>query len=326
MRRWLPVKLLVTGGAGYVGSVVAATLLEQGHTVRILDNLTRGHVKQIPLGSEFLQGDLSPASLSTAVTPDLDAVLHIAALSLVGESMIAPEPYWRTNVGGTQNLLEAMRRADVPRLVFSSTAAVYGTPDHVPIDEQTPPNPTNPFGASKVAAEQMITGYCHAYGMGAYSLRHVNVAGAHGALGERHDPETHLIPNVLRAVANPSTPVTVFGTDWPTLDGTCVRDYVHVTDLTRAHALAVDACRANTHEIVNIGSGSGYSVRQVIAMVEAVTGKPVAVIEGGRRPGEPAVFVASHVRATELLGWQPALSLQEMVADAWSFMRGGATT
>jgi UDP-glucose 4-epimerase len=319
------VKLLVTGGAGYVGSVVAVTLLEQGHEVRILDNLARGHADQIPPGAEFVHGDLSPAALTTAVTADLDAVLHLAALSLVGESVIAPEQYWRTNVGGTQNLLDAMRAADVPRLVFSSTAATYGSPEESPITEQTSTNPTNPYGASKLAVDHMITNYCHAYGLGAYSLRYFNVAGAHGAFGERHDPETHLIPNVLRAVDNPSTPVTVFGTDWPTPDGTCVRDYVHVTDLARAHALALGACRANTHEIVNLGSGSGYTVRQVLAMAEAVTGKPVPVIEGGRRPGDPAVLVASHARATELLGWQPQLGLQEMVADAWSFMRGATT-
>jgi UDP-glucose 4-epimerase len=317
------VKILVTGGAGYVGSAVAALLIEQGHQVRILDSLFRGHVEQLPDGAEFIQGDLSPASLARAVTSDLDGVLHFAALSLVGESVIAPDQYWRVNVIGTQNLLDAMRAADVPRLVFSSTAATYGSPDQTPITEETPTRPTNPYGASKLAVDHMITSYCSAYGLGAFSLRYFNVAGAYGRFGEMHDPETHLIPNALRAVKDSSSPLTVFGTDWPTPDGTCIRDYIHVKDLARAHVLALSACRPETHEIANLGSGTGYSVREVMATVEAVTGLAPTVISGGRRPGDPAVLVASNSRAADVLGWQPELGLTQMVSDAWSFMQSG---
>jgi UDP-glucose 4-epimerase len=316
-------KVLVTGGAGYVGSVVAALLIEQGHQVRILDSLFRGHLQQLPDGADFIQGDLSPSSLAQAVTSDLDGVLHFAAMSLVGESVLHPDQYWRVNVVGTQNLLDAMRAADVPRLVFSSTAATYGSPEESPITEDTATSPTNPYGASKLAVDHMIGGYCRAYGIGAFSLRYFNVAGAYGRFGEMHDPETHLIPNALRAVEDSASPLTVFGTDWPTPDGTCIRDYIHVKDLARAHVLALSACSPENHVIANLGSGTGYSVREVMATVEAVTGRAPAVIPGGRRPGDPAVLVASNAKAAEVLGWQPELGLAQMVGDAWSFMQNG---
>jgi UDP-glucose 4-epimerase len=322
-REGATLKVLVTGGAGYVGSVVAALLIEQGHHVRVLDSLFRGHIEQLPDGAEFIQGDLTPPSLARAVTPDLDGVLHFAALSLVGESVLQPDQYWRVNVSGTQNLLDAMRAADVPRLVFSSTAATYGSPEETPITEETSTRPTNPYGASKLAVDHLITSYCSAYGLGAFSLRYFNVAGAYGRFGEMHDPETHLIPNALRAVKDSTSPLTVFGTDWPTPDGTCIRDYIHVKDLARAHVLALSACRPEMHEIANLGSGTGYSVLEVLATVEAVTGRVPATIPGGRRPGDPAVLVASNVKASDVLDWQPELGLAQMVNDAWSFMQNG---
>jgi UDP-glucose 4-epimerase len=317
-------KVLVTGGGGYVGSVIAALLVEQGHDVRVLDNLSRGHAEAIPDGVDLVDADLTDrTSMGHAVTSDLDGVVHCAALSLVGESVQDPSGYWRVNVGGTQNLLDAMRTAGVPRLVFSSSAATYGSPDETPITEDMPTRPTNPYGASKLAVDHMISAYATAYGFGAMSLRYFNVAGAHGRFGERHDPETHLIPNILRAIVNPPSPVTVFGTDWPTPDGTCVRDYIHVTDLAKAHLLALAACVPGSHEVVNLGSGSGYSVREVIAAVSAVTGRSVPVVEGPRRPGDPAVLVASNHKAQKLLGWRAERDLVQMVRDAWEHMQQG---
>lgn len=318
-------KLLITGGAGYVGSVVAALLVHEGHDVRIVDNLFRGHDRAIPQGAHFINGDLSdPDVLASAVTEDLDGVLHFAALSLVGESVADPAPYWRINVGGTQNLLEAMRAKSIPRLVFSSTAATYGSPEQSPITEDMRTEPTNPYGASKLAVDHMITSYCNAYAMGAFSLRYFNVAGAYQKFGELHDPETHLIPNVLSAVANPANPVTVFGVDWPTHDGTPVRDYIHVLDLAKAHVLALKACHTGTHEIVNLGSGSGYTVREVIAAVERVTGQQVPLVEGPRRSGDPAVLIASNEKADRVLAWRPERDLDTMVRDAWNFMQNGS--
>lgn len=315
-------KLLITGGAGYVGSVVAAQLLSEGHDVVVFDNLIKGHRNSVPTKAAFIEGDItSQGQVQEAITPDLDGVLHFAALSLVGESVTNPSEYWRVNVMGTQNLLEAMRAAGVSRLVFSSTAATYGNPLETPITEEAPTRPTNPYGASKLAVDHMITSYCSAYKTGAYSLRYFNVAGAHGRIGELHDPETHLIPNVLKATIKDAKPVQVFGGDWPTPDGSAIRDYIHVTDLAIAHAKALSACVSGTHEIVNLGSGTGHSVLEVIAAVERVTGMPVRHEIVGRRDGDPAVLVASNHKAAQLLNWHPQRTLDDMVASAWDFKR-----
>ena len=241
-------------------------------------------------------------------------------MSLVAESVSHPERYYRTNVGGTLNLLEAMAAAGVPRLVFSSTAAVYGQPDEVPIVETAPPRPVNAYGASKLAVDLMIRDFCTANGLGAVSLRYFNVAGASGELGEDHDPETHLIPNVLRAALGVLPAVELYGTDYPTPDGTAVRDYIHIEDLATAHLLALDGARASEHRVFNLGNGNGFSVREVIAAVGAVTGLEIPVREAPRRPGDPPMLVAASDRIRSELGWEARKpGIEEMVADAWAF-------
>ena len=250
------------------------------------------------------------------------AVLHFAASSQVGESVQNPEKYWRNNVAGSLELLAAMRAADVGTLVFSSTAAVYGEPTVVPIREDAPTAPTNPYGATKLAVDHMIASECAAHGLAAVSLRYFNVAGADGAYGERHDPESHLIPLVLQAALGRRPSVSVFGDDYPTADGTCVRDYIHVADLAEAHLLALEAARPGRHLVCNLGNGAGFSVREVIETVRAVTGREVPVVDAPRRAGDPAVLVASADRARQLLGWKPSRAdLAEIVRDAWQFAR-----
>jgi UDP-glucose 4-epimerase len=255
-----------------------------------------------------------------AVAEGFDGVLHFAALALVSESVSYPERYWRTNVGGTLNLLEAMTEAGVPRLVFSSTCAVYGQPDAVPIDETAPPRPINAYGASKLAVDEMIGGFCVAHGLGAVSLRYFNVAGASGALGEDHEPETHLIPNILRAALGRTPYVEIYGTDYPTPDGTAIRDYIHIDDLSAAHLLALEGSRAGEHQIFNLGNGSGFSVREVIASAQAITGAEIPTREAPRRPGDPPMLVAASERIRSALGWEALKpGLEQIVADAWAF-------
>jgi UDP-glucose 4-epimerase len=315
-------KLLVTGGAGYIGSIVAGQLIDNGHEVVVLDNLERGHREAVPSQAQLIVGDLrNPEdSRGTLGRGGFDGVLHFAALALVGESVERPELYYRTNVTGTLNLLEAMIAHEVPRLVFSSTCAVYGQPDEVPIPETAPPRPQNAYGASKLAADQMIGDFCLAYGIGAVSLRYFNVAGAHGAAGEDHEPETHLIPNILKVPLGQRDAVQIFGTDYPTPDGTAVRDYIHIDDLATAHALALDGARANEHQIFNLGNGNGFSVREVIAAVEQVTGQPIAATEAPRRAGDPPKLVAAAEKVRAELGWAPDKpELTSMIADAWAF-------
>lgn len=314
-------KLLVTGGAGYVGSVIAAQLLARGDEVVVLDNLSRGHRAAVPAGAGFVQADLlDPPALAAALDgAGFDGALHFAALSLVGESVEHPERYWRTNVVGSLNLVDALRAAGVPRLVFSSTAATYGEPEQDPITEDAPPLPVNPYGQSKLAVDRLIADECRAHGLAAVSLRYFNVAGAAGEQGEDHEPETHLIPNVLRAAAGRRSHVSVFGTDYPTPDGTAVRDYIHVSDLGRAHLLALSVAEAGRHDVVNLGSGTGYSVREVIAAARRVTGRDIAVAEEPRRAGDPPRLVAAIARANDRLGWAPERMLEEMVADAWAW-------
>jgi len=316
-------RLLVTGGAGYIGSVVARDLIAAGHEVVVLDNLERGHRAAVPRGARLVVADLlEQDAVGALMAEGFGGVLHFAALSLVGESTMQPERYWRTNVGGTLNLLEAMRAAGAERLVFSSTAAVYGEPDHTPIEETAPLRPINAYGASKLAVDQMIGHFCTAHGFGATSLRYFNVAGASGELGEDHRPETHLIPNILRAALGESEQVEIFGTDYDTRDGTAVRDYIHIDDLSAAHLLALDANRSGEHRIFNLGNGSGFSVREVIAAAERVTGSEIPQHEAGRREGDPPVLVAASDRIRGELGWVPRKpELDEIVADAWAFAR-----
>jgi UDP-glucose 4-epimerase len=316
-------RLLVTGGAGYIGSVVAAQLIEDGHQVTVLDDLSTGHLDAVPAKAAFVHGDLR-ADARPVLATGIDAVLHFAAKSLVAESTARPALYWGQNLGGTLALLEAMRQAGTPRIVFSSTAAVYGEPESIPIEETAPPRPTNPYGASKIAVDTALTEHARMHGTGAVSLRYFNVAGAYqqatgGWTGERHIPETHLIPNVLAVARHAGGELSIFGDDYPTPDGTCIRDYIHVTDLARAHLLALTACVPGEHKIYNLGCGTGYSNRQVLAACQQVTGLDIPARIAPRRPGDPAVLVASSERIHAELGWQPERDLRVMVADAWAF-------
>ncbi|MEV4995882.1 UDP-glucose 4-epimerase GalE [Streptomyces niveus] len=313
-------KYLVTGGAGYVGSVVATHLLEAGHEVTVLDDLSTGFREAVPAGAEFVEGRVHDAA--KWLDRSYDAVLHFAASSQVGESVAKPEKYWDNNVGGSMALLAAMRTAGVRKLVFSSTAATYGEPVSTPITETDPTAPTSPYGASKLAVDHMIGGECVAHGLAAVSLRYFNVAGAYGSYGERHDPESHLIPLVLQVALGARESIAVYGDDYPTPDGTCVRDYIHVADLADAHLLALDAAVAGEHLVCNLGNGSGFSVREVIETVRTVTGHTVPEVAAPRRAGDPAVLVASAATARERLGWTPSRAdLAGIVADAWAFAR-----
>ena len=333
-------KLLVTGGAGYIGSVVAAMALREGHQVTVLDDLSTGHADAVPAGAAFAEGRVHDQALVQALLADgVDAVLHFAAKSLVGESVAKPARYWENNLGGTLALLEAMRVTGVSRMVFSSTAAVYGEPERTPIDETAPTRPTNPYGATKVAVDTALAEHARMHRIGAVSLRYFNVAGAQAGLagqwlGERHDPETHLIPSILAvalgtrgngadggngAGGDGTRVVRLFGDDYPTPDGTCVRDYIHVTDLARAHMLALAACVRGEHQIYNLGSGAGFSNLEVLSACREVTGRDIPSQFAPRRRGDPAVLVASSDRIHAELGWHAEQGLAEMVADAWQF-------
>lgn len=313
-------KTLVVGGAGYIGSVVVRQLLSEGHEVVVLDDLSTGHADSIPEGVEFVSADIRAAG-DVLARGDFEAVLHFAAKSLVGESVGNPSLYWHTNVEGSRALLDAITEHRVPRLVFSSTAATYGEPDEVPITEDAPTRPTNTYGATKLAVDMMITGECVATPLAAVSLRYFNVAGAAHGVGERHATETHLIPIALQAVLGKRDKLDVYGEDYPTDDGTAVRDYVHVEDLARAHVLALTAAAPGEHLICNLGNGNGFSVRQVIKAIEDVTGLPLPVVSAPRRVGDPARLVASATRARQRLGWEPRHDLNRMIADAWAFHR-----
>ncbi|MCU1689329.1 MAG: UDP-glucose 4-epimerase, partial [Jatrophihabitantaceae bacterium] len=290
------VQLLVTGGAGYVGGCVAAVLIESGHDVTELDDLSTGHADAVPDGAQFAQLPIERAG-EAMQGRGFDAVLHFAAKSLVGESTVAPDRYWHANVGGTLALLDAMRAHGVGRIVFSSSAATYGEPESVPILESAPTRPTNPYGATKLAVDLALGSYCGAFGLAAVSLRYFNVAGAYGRFGERHATETHLIPLALQAAAGQRAALSIYGGDYPTPDGTCVRDYIHVLDLADAHARALGAAAPGEHRIYNLGLGEGSSVRQVIDAVQRVTGRPVPHAVEARRAGDPAVLIASGAKA-----------------------------
>lgn len=314
-------KLLVTGGAGYVGSVCTALLVERGHQVTVLDDLSTGHADAVSPSARFVEGDVATHA-AALLAEGMDGVLHFAAKSLVGESVEHPELYWFGNVVTSLKLLEAVRAVGTPRLVFSSTAATYGEPEQIPITEDAPTRPTNPYGATKLAIDHAITSYANAHGLAAVSLRYFNVAGAHGGLGERHIVETHLIPLVLQVVTGQREHITIYGDDWPTPDGTCLRDYIHVRDLAEAHLLALEHATAGAHRIYNLGTGTGFSVVEVIEACRRVTGHPIPAQVAARRAGDPAVLVASSARATADLGWRPELtSLDTIVGDAWQLIQ-----
>ena len=319
-------KILVTGGAGYVGSVSTDALLAAGHEVVVLDDLTTGHRGAVPTGATLHEGTYTDGNEVADLlrTERIEAILHCAARSVVGELVADPARYYRENVAGGIVLLEAAREVGVGRLVFSSTASVYGVPESTPITEDATLRPINPYGATKLAFEGALAWYGQAYGLRSVALRYFNVAGATERLGEAHDPETHLIPNVLRA-ADGHGELTVFGEDYPTPDGTCIRDYIHVADLADAHLRAIEATtpgdpRTDSALVCNLGSGGGFSVREVLAAAEAAVGRPIPYDVGTRRAGDPPVLVASADRARDVLDWRPARpSLDDMVGSAWAW-------
>lgn len=319
-------KLLVTGGAGFIGSVVTRMLLDHGHDVTVLDDLRTGH--RAALAPDATHVELPVHEAARVLTPEagFDGVLHFAALIAAGESMVKPELYWHANTVSSIALIDAVRAARVPRLVFSSTAAVYGNPTELPIPETAVKAPTNTYGATKLAVDMALTSEAIAHDLAAVSLRYFNVAGAYlrddVAIGERHDPETHLIPIALDVAAGKREKLQLFGDDYPTVDGTCVRDYIHVADLARAHLLALSAAAPGRHRIYNLGNGNGFTNRQVVDVVREVTGHPLPVEIAPRREGDPAELVASSALAREELGWTPEKpTLHDMVGDAWAFYR-----
>ncbi len=317
-------KVLIVGGAGYIGSHMVKLLLDAGHDVIILDNLESGHTDAV-LGGTLVRGDVADVVLLDDVFKEhrFDGVMHFASHIQVGESVRLPGKYYRNNLANTLTLLDAMVRHHVERFIFSSTAAIFGEPRYVPIDEAHPREPMNPYGRSKWMVEQVLEDCDHAYGLKSVCLRYFNAAGAHpsGLLGERHEPETHLIPLVLRAASGRQEAITVFGTDYDTPDGTCIRDYIHVVDLCDAHLSAlqylVDGAASNRF---NLGNGNGFSVREVIDAAQRVTGRRVRVIEEGRRPGDPARLVADASRAREQLHWRPQFAdLETIISHAWAW-------
>ena len=315
-------RVLVTGGTGYIGSTAVEILLTQGIEVSILDDCSMGHADTVPAGVRFIQGSLLNVGEVVDALTGCDAVMHFAGKSLVGESVEKPDLYHSVNVDGTRILLDQMRKQAITKIVFSSSAATYGEPKIVPILETSETIPTNPYGATKLAIDHMITAEAKTQAISAASLRYFNVAGAlkaqRGWLAERHNPETHLIPNVLRSTTD--NPVKIFGTDWPTEDGTCIRDYVHVIDLIDAHLKALHSLGKPGHEIYNLGSGSGYSVRQVVAAASAATGQQIPFIDSPRRAGDPAVLIADISKAKTHLGWEPTRDMNTMVSDTLKSM------
>jgi len=318
--------LLIVGGAGYIGSHMVKALLDRGQHMVTLDNLCGGY-RDAVLGGDFIHGDIADASLLDAVFRKhrIDGVMHFASFIQVGESVRDPAKYYRNNVSNTLNLLDAMVAHKVSRFVFSSTAAIFGEPERTPIDETHPVKPINPYGASKAMVERSLADYDAAYGLKSVCLRYFNAAGADpsGLLGERHEPETHLLPLVLQTAAGRRKAITVFGRDYDTPDGTCIRDYIHVVDLCEAHVLAMERLRRGAGSAAyNLGNGSGYSVQQVIDTARAVTQRPIHVAEGARRAGDPARLVADASRAHAELGWRPRYpELDTIVAHAWSWER-----
>lgn len=314
-------KILVTGGAGYIGSVTTELLLDAGHDVTVFDNLERGHRAAVDPRARFIEGDLRQAASIVAAMGDVkpDAVMHFAAFALVGESMEQPELYFRNNVVGGINLADAMLKHEVGRIVFSSTCATYGQPERVPITEDEKQKPTNPYGESKLMFEQTLKWHRELHGMKTIFLRYFNACGATVKFGEDHTPETHIIPIVLQAALGKRKKVFIYGDDYETPDGTCVRDYVHVADLAEAHIAALEALPV-VQGSFNLGTGAGDSVRTVLDAVETITGRRLLRETAARRAGDPPVLVASNQRAGENLGWRPRRSLTDAVSDAWAWM------
>ena len=314
-------KVLVVGGAGYIGSHAVRALEESGHEAWVLDNLYQGHRAAVP-ADRLIEGDLlNPADLTAALEKSgAEAVMHFAALALVGESVTDPAKYYLNNVVGALNMLDAMREKGIWRIVFSSTCATYGIPASSPIDESFPQVPINPYGDTKLAIEKALEAYSHAYGLGVAALRYFNAAGSHhsGEIGEDHDPETHLIPIILQVALGQREHVTVFGEDYPTPDGTCIRDYIHVEDLCSAHVAALEKLEPGKMMKLNLGTGNGFSVKEVIDACRKVTGHPIPAVMGDRRPGDPAALVANSSKAFETLGWKPKYtSVDQVVESAW---------
>ena len=312
-------KILVVGGAGYIGSICTELLLDEGHEAIVFDNLGEGHRSAVDSRARFIQGDLAErekiqATLSSARP---DAVMHFAASALVGESMRDPSKYFRNNISNGLNLLDAMVAAGVQRIVFSSTCAIFGMPERLPIDETAPARPINPYGESKLAFEKILRWYDQIHGLKFVSLRYFNAAGATGNFGEDHRLETHLVPNVLKVALGQKPHVEIYGTDYETLDGTCIRDYIHILDLARAHILALDAAKS---ELYNLGTGGGSSVRDVIAACRKITGRKVDTVERPRRAGDPPRLIASSEKIEKELGWRPEFqSLDTIIESAWKW-------
>ncbi len=316
--------ILVTGGAGYVGSVLSEELLGQGYRVIVIDNLQQGHHEAVPPGAEFVLADIChPEELDTVFQKyAIDAIMHMAAETIVEYSMTDPQRHFRSNVSGGMNILAAMLKHHVSRLIFSSSAAVYGEPQSTPVEEDQPKKPVNAYGESKLVFERILEWYARGYGISYVALRYFNAAGASPNLGEDHQPETHLIPNVLKAALSPGSPVSVFGTDYPTRDGSCVRDYLHVLDIAQAHLLALEKLAPLSGKAYNLGSEAGYSVLEIIGTARQVTGVEIATEVAPRRPGDPAVLVASSRLARQELGWAPVHSeLDTIVDSAWQWLK-----
>ncbi|MFN3639118.1 MAG: UDP-glucose 4-epimerase GalE [Chloroherpetonaceae bacterium] len=317
-------KVLVTGGAGYIGAHAVRELKKAGDEVVIFDNLIYGH-RELAQGERLIVGELENASLLRDVFAEhkFDAVMHFAAFAYVGESVENPSKYYRNNVAATLNLLDVMREAKVNRFIFSSTCATYGEPKEIPIPESHPQNPINPYGASKVMVERILQDYAVAYGLKFVALRYFNAAGADesGEIGEDHNPETHLIPLVLDAALGRRKHITIYGTDYDTPDGTCIRDYIHVTDLANAHVLGLKYLEeGGTSDVFNLGNGNGFSVREVIDTARKVTHREIPVVEGARRPGDPAKLIGSAEKAKRVLGWKPKFNhLETIISTAWKW-------
>jgi UDP-glucose 4-epimerase len=320
----MPQRILVTGGAGFIGSVIAKQLVDRGDEVVVFDNLSNGREGAVPKGATLVNGDLSDHGEIDRILENrpVDAVIHLAASIEAGESMKFPEKYFRNNTANTLTLLEAVIAHKVPRFVFSSTAALYGTPDRTPIEEGDPLRPTNTYGESKLLVERMLAWFHGIHGLRYACLRYFNAAGATKEQGEDHRPESHLIPLILQVASGKREYISIFGTDYPTPDGTCVRDYIHVSDLASAHLLVLDALRDKDKLIYNLGTGRGFTVREVIDTVRKVTGHPIPAREEARRAGDPAVLVASSDKIKRELNWQPQYpDLQDIVKSAWTWFQ-----
>jgi len=314
-------KILVVGGAGYIGSICAQVLLNENHQVAIFDNLSEGHRGAIDKRAQFFEGDLGDYSATHAALAKFrpDAVMHFAAYALVGESMVNPSKYFRNNVGNGVNLLDAMIDLGIKRFIFSSTCAIFGPPERIPLDESLPKQPINPYGESKLMFEKVLRWYDEIHGLKFVSLRYFNAAGASGDFGEDHRHETHLIPNIVNVALGKKPHVEIYGTDYETPDGTCIRDYIHILDLARAHILALGAEKS---EFYNLGTGGGSSVREVIETVQRVTGQTIPVVEKPRRPGDPPRLIASSQKIKKELGWKPQFqSLDVIIESAWKWHR-----